>query len=138
MTRGFDPNAVEPIGRQPSRLYISPSKTYLWYGCIIGGTHNDLATVGGLQFTEQQTEAMCARGVDPETCEVMTVKRQATDREICSGWGVMPPVFAFDCPVLGRRADGKVKIITPSGDAKFIRGDGWANKPRTRPGSGFY
>jgi hypothetical protein len=34
--------------------------------------------------------------------------------------------FGIEAPVLERRRDGKVKIISPAGHRVWISGDGWA------------
>lgn len=135
----LDPNETEVIGRQPATLYISPSKSYPWYGDVRGGVRGKLAVSGGERFTTQQEESLIERGMDPLTCETITVKRQACGRtEIVPMLNSLQPVFAFECPVISRRADGKIKVIAPNGDAKFIRADGWAHKPTTRPYQGGY
>ena len=67
--------------------------------------------------------------IDPPTVEVITVRRQATDREMWWPIGSPPPVFAFECPVIHRRADGKVRVIAPAGMVKLVRADGWAGFP---------
>jgi len=61
----------------------------------------------------------------------MTVQRNAGDHEICNGTG-LPGVYQFECPVLSRRADGRVRVIAPSGVEKLVEGDGWTSPRRSR------
>lgn len=134
-----NPDDIEVIGRQPATRIIIPSKPNPWYGTIVGYERDNLAQKGGRRFTEEQERALIERGMDPLTCETITVKRQACGvTEITPMLNTVQPVFAFDCPVIGRRKDGKIKIIAPIGDAKFVRADGWAHPPKTRPYQGFY
>jgi len=138
---GLDPNRVEPIGRQPARRFCTPSKPNPWYGDIVGGTKVLHAEVGGERFTAQQAAALRERANDPLTIATITVKRQATLREAneaCWRVGELRPVFAFECPVIGRGRGGKLMVIAPAGDIKWIEGDGWAEPPSWRPNMGGY
>jgi hypothetical protein len=140
---GLDPN-TPPVGRQPFAAPVKPSGRFLWYGGISGSEGNprsetampDTYRVGGERFTREQAEALKERGLRPEAVETMTVKRQATDREIYCGVGRLPPVFAMECPVVKREAD-KVRVISPSGQLAWVRPDGWVKAPRTRPIQGY-
>ena len=125
MARRLDPN-TPPIGRQPDRVHITPSRSQPWYGAIVTGR----------RFTRQQEAELIKLGADIATAEAITVKRQATGRELWWPTGQLPPVYAFECPVILRRADGRVKVITPSGERKLVRADGWAHPPRRNPASG--
>lgn len=127
MSRLLDPN-TPPVGRQPATPVIIPSKRQPWYGAIIEGH----------RFTRQQENELIKLGADIATAEAMTVKRQATDREYCWPTSQLPPVFAFECPVLAKRADGRFKVIAPSGERKIVFADGWAHRPKRRPSMGFY
>ncbi|MDQ2762169.1 MAG: hypothetical protein M3Y22_01320 [Pseudomonadota bacterium] len=127
-----DPD-TPPVGRQPSRVQIAPSKSYPWYGSIRGGTSEKFGVTGGERFTTQQQAALIQQGRDILTAESLLVKRQANDNELCWALGDLPPVYAFECPVLGRRKDGKVKVVSPSGDVKHVLPDGWAHRPYRRP-----
>ena len=141
---GWDPDAMEPIGRQPARCYVTPSKPYPWYGGIVGGKPNertadlmaDSAIVGGERFTRQQTVELINRRMDAAGPTVLG-KRQATDRELVCGPGQMPAVFAFECPVIRRRTDGAILVISPSGQALHVCADGWVKPPRRRPRAGW-
>jgi hypothetical protein len=98
----LDPN-TPPVGRQQFIVTITPSKIFPWYGFIPGSQGNprsdtampDIYRVGGARFTSQQTGEMHKRRIDPAEVETITVKRQATDREIYCGVGRLPPVFAW-------------------------------------------
>ncbi len=109
----------QPLKRQPDQIYIVPSKPNAWYG-----DWNE-----GERFSGYQLLAMRSLDLDPATVEVITVRRQATDREMWWPIGSPPPVFAFECPVIHRRADGKVRVIAPAGMVKLVRADGWAGFP---------
>jgi hypothetical protein len=107
------------VGRQPEVKIITPSKPNPWYG----------AFEEGKPFTEQQVAAMITAGITPVGCEAIEVKRNATDREYYWPLNSPPPYFAFQCPVIGRRADEKIKVISPSGSPQFVRSDGWVGAP---------
>lgn len=103
------------VGRQPETPVIIPSKPNPWYGAIIDGS----------VFTREQLSELEKRDRDPATVERMTVRRNATDREMWWPNGSLPPVYEFECPVLGRRADGRVRVIAPNGFGKLVYSDGW-------------
>ncbi len=118
-------NFGEVLGRQPETLYITPSKPNPWYG----GYHE------GDKLTAQQRCTLSTREIDQSKVEIVTVYRQATDREMWwpKGYGLLPPLFAFDCPVLARMADGFVRVVTPNGEVKRViplYGRLWATAPR--------
>jgi hypothetical protein len=119
----------EVIGRQPTRIIVIPSAAPSpWYGAIVGGEKTgfgDHSIKGGQRFTEQQVEQMIKRGWDVLTAKAMTVRRNSTDAEIWSGIGQPRPVYEFECPIVHHRADGRVRVIAPSGDEKLVEGDGW-------------
>lgn len=134
-----DPDAVVPVGRQPALRYYRPSGPNPWHGSILGYEVANSAQIGGERFTTEQTETMREMGLDPAAVEAITVKRQATRRE----WGnprigELPDVFSFDCPVIGRRTDGKIKVIAPLGVAKWIEATGWVKPPSKSIYRGFY
>lgn len=110
------------IGRQPAVMLITPSAPYSWYGTIRDNR----------RFTEQQNAKLITAGKDPLTCEAITVRRNATDREHYWPLGSLPPYFAFDCPVVAHMADGRVKVIAPSGENKIVLKDGWVTRPGRR------
>ena len=128
----MDPD-TPPVGRQPARVQIAPSKSYPWYGSIRGGVADAIGIKGGDRFTVQQEAELIRQGRDVPTAEALLVKRQASARELYWPLGQLPPVFAFQCPVIGHRADGKVKVISPSGDVKHVLPDGWSHRPFRRP-----
>lgn len=107
------------IGRQPAVMMVTPSAPYAWYGTIRDER----------RFTEQQIGKLITAGKDPLTCEAIEVRRNATDREHYWPIGSLPPYFAFECPVVTRLADGRIKIIAPSGENKIVLRDGWVTRP---------
>jgi len=115
--------AYDIIGRQPKVLHISPSKSYPWYGKIIEGR----------RFTVEQELGLAHLGIKPDDVEAMKVRRTSNDNEFWTPLYTYPPVFEFECPILGHRADGKVKVLSPCGDAKLIFSNGWIGKhPKKR------
>lgn len=124
----------EVIGRQPDRIQINPSRQYPWYGAIVGGElvgFGGHTVKGGERFTEQQADQLRKRGKSPETVDTMTVRRNSTDRELWSG-DRLRPVYEFECPVLSRQADGRARVIAPSGAVKLVEADGWTSPYRRR------
>lgn len=119
----------KPLGLpQPEIANYRPSKTTLWYGDRDGVD----------QLTKQQRHACAMRGVDADDAERQTVRRYASQEEhywpVCS-WNpkALPrPFFEFQCPILQRRADGRIKVIAPNGDAALVREDGWALPNQTK------
>jgi hypothetical protein len=110
------------LGRQPEVCYIIPSKPNAWYGAIVEGE----------RFTRQQLAVLKQRSIDPETVEAITVTRNATTREYYWPAGSLAPVFQFECPVVHRRADGRVRVIAPIGDEVLVFADGWPTPPPTK------
>lgn len=111
------------IRRQPEVLHIVPSKPNPWYGSIVEGD----------PLTIEQRRALAERGLAEDT-PTMIVYRQATDREMWWGLNSAPPVFEFECPIIGHRAQTKasppkVKILSPNGEAKLVFPDGWTRRP---------
>lgn len=106
--------------RQPEILpVLAPSKIPLWYGWAAEGD----------RFTFSQRQTMEADGIDPETVDVIHCRRAANDREVYVSFGQMPPIYEFDCPIIGWGRTGKVKVISPSGLSAFVRSDGWVGSP---------
>lgn len=101
--------------RQPDTIVINPSRSYPWYGCWTEGD----------RLTHGQRAALASRAIDADTVEIITVRRHATTQEMWWPTNQPPPVFEFDCPVLGRQRDGRIRIIAPSGEQALIEGDGW-------------
>ena len=85
--------------RQPAQIYVTPSNPSPWYG----------AAGEGDQFTQQQLAEMERLGLEAGAVEVLRVKRSATDKEEWIPVGATHTVFEFDCPVIGRRTDGRIK-----------------------------
>lgn len=114
------------MGRQPATLYVTPSGEHPWYGTYLGNR----------ALSEQQFNAMISAGLDLTSPETVTVRRNATDREMWWGLNSFPPYFEFECPVLSRLADGRIKVIAPSGANKIVLSDGWATRPGKRKSAG--
>lgn len=119
------PHKGSILGRMPERVLIVPSKRQPWYGAWEPGARLSIA----------QLDELRRRGIDPDTVEVMEVRREATHAEYYIPIHTWPPVFAFECPVIGQYGD-RVRVIAPDGGVSLIRRDGWAHKPRTSPYSG--
>ena len=122
--------ALHVMGRQPAEARITPSKPNPWYGTITGGTREAGAIKGGSRFTAEQDRELARRGID-DTVDVqaLTVRRSATMAEAWWPDTQPPPVFEFECPVIGTRADGRLVVISPAGDAKLVQPDGWTSAP---------
>lgn len=109
-------------GRMPASVTISPSRDYPWYGRYQPDR----------SLTEQQYNALISAGCDPTNPETITVRRNATDQEMWWGTDQFPPYFEFECPIVSRLADGRVKVIAPSGANKIVLRDGWVTRPGKR------
>ncbi|QUT07968.1 hypothetical protein KFK14_11585 [Sphingobium phenoxybenzoativorans] len=105
------------------RRTITPSNQGFWEGSIREGD----------RFTNEQMHSMIVYGLVPGEVETLVVTRPATARELWWPTGTPAPVFEFECPVLGLRKDGKVKVISPSGLAKWVWPDGAITRPRKAP-----
>lgn len=130
---------TEPVilGRQPAIMKCTPSRANAWYGTIIGGEIGRLGVSGGERFTAQQTYALRDLGWSPDTVETITVTRNATWAEAYWPKTSPTPQYQFDCPVISRRRDGRVNIISPSGLAETVAADGWAGQaPAAEKGRG--
>lgn len=103
--------------RQPDTIVINPSVSYPWYGSWTEGD----------RLTHGQRAAMAKASIDADAVEIITVRRYATAREMWWPTTQPPPVFQFDCPVIGRQRDGRIRIIAPSGEEALIEGDGWTS-----------
>lgn len=109
------------VGRQPAVIHIVPSKQQPWYGAIVPDH----------RFTAQQLAQLGKRGLDPTTVGVLTVRRNATTREMYWPLGSLPPVYAFDCPVIAHGTD-RVTVIAPDGSTRKVYLDGWTTPPPKR------
>ena len=101
------------IGRQPEVCYFTPSKPNPWYGTIIEGR----------RYTGEQLRALDALKVHPDKVASITVRRNATTREMWWPQGGTPPQYEFECPVRVRRGD-RVQVISPAGLHVWINADG--------------
>lgn len=117
------------IGRQPYFVLVTPSKDpFPWYGSIVGGERTGFdghSITGGQRFTEQQVAQLIKRGCDILTADAIAVRRNSADSELWCPIGQLRAVYEFECPVVHRRADGRIRVIAPSGEEKLVEGDGW-------------
>ncbi|KQN12028.1 hypothetical protein [Sphingomonas sp. Leaf28] len=124
----------EIIGRQPATYLITPSKPRpAWYGTIEGGEKTGFgghSITGGKRFTNEQARECISRGLDVLTAPAITVKRNSSIDEIWSGAHGPRPVYQFECPIIRRMADGRVRVIAPSGVEKIVEADGWTSPDR--------
>ncbi|TCP91862.1 hypothetical protein C8J42_103554 [Sphingomonas sp. PP-CE-1A-559] len=128
----------EVIGRQPAAWLVTPSKTpYAWYGTIEDGEKVGFgghSIKGGRRFTNEQARECMSRGLDVLTAPAMTVRRNVGILELSLGTFRPLPVYEFECPIIRKLADGRVRVIAPSGAEKLVEGDGWTS-PRRNSGS---
>jgi len=128
----------EVIGRQPSAWLVTPSKTpYAWYGTIEDGEKVGFgghSIKGGRRFTNEQAREVMKRGLDVLTAPAMTVQRNVGMLELTPGPPGLPSVYQFECPIIRKLADGRVRVIAPSGAEKLVEADGWT-APRRKSGS---
>lgn len=104
------------VGRQPKVIYIAPSKEPSpWCGVIVAGE----------RFTAQQIAALRARGLDPVTARAITVRRNVPMADMWWPTFDLTPVYEFECPIVGTRADGRFNVIAPIGKTKIVEADGW-------------
>lgn len=124
------------IGRQPVAYLITPSAArFPWYGTIEGGEKTGFgghSITGGQRFTNEQARECISRGLDVLTAPAMTVRRNSTMNEIWCGFRDLRPVYEFECPIIRKMADGRVRVIAPSGDEKLVEADGWTAPYRKR------
>jgi len=120
--------SADILGRQPVTLYIAPSKPNPWYGTIVDGVAGKFAITGGERFTAEQAFAIRQRDLDLAKLGVITVTRNATTREMYWPKSSPTPQYQFECPVLTRQRDGRVRIISPSGLIETVDADGFAGR----------
>lgn len=107
------------LGRQPGLQLVTPSKPNPWFGTAAEGD----------RYTVQQLHEMARLKLDPEVVESILVKRLSSYKENWWPKGGLTPFYQFECPVLGRLRDGRVKILAPAGLPMIVFGDGWATRP---------
>jgi len=107
------------VGRHPAQMVISPSNQSPWLGWRDPGQ----------RFTRPQLYYLRHRGFDPDTVEWIMVRRCATQREMSWSRGDPIPAFEFECPIVLRRADGRLNVLSPSGESKIVLADGWVSHP---------
>jgi len=90
----------------------------------------------GARYSDAQLYEMVVRGLSPDTAEAIRVMRPASRDETWWGVDLPAPIHEYDCPVLGRRADGRIKILAPAGIAKLVLADGWTHHPKKARGWG--
>jgi hypothetical protein len=85
----------------------------------------------GARYSHEQLHTMVVRGLNPETAEAIRVKRKAVSSE--TWWPTGPaPVHEYDCPIIQRRADGRLTVLAPAGITTLVFADGWARQPKKR------
>lgn len=109
-------------GRQPGILHMNPSRDYPWYGTYLGNR----------EMSEQQFNGLITANMPLVNPPTLTVRRNATDKEMWWGTNQFPPYFQFECPVIKSLADGRYKVISPSGAVKIVLKDGWVTRPGKR------
>lgn len=128
----------EVIGRQPASWLVTPSKSpYPWYGTIEDGEKTGFdghSIKGGRRFTNEQARECMSRGLDVLTAPAMTVRRNVGLLELSLGTIRPVPVYEFECPIIRKLADGRVRVIAPSGVEKLVEADGWTS-PHRKSGS---
>ena len=108
------------MGRAPPQMVITPSNQGPWIGWLDAGE----------RFTRPQLYYLRHRGFDPATVEWIMVRRCATHREMYIPAGAPTPAFEFECPIILRRADGRLNVLSPSGESKIVLADGWVSHPK--------
>ena len=121
-----EPGSYVIHGRQPATMVISPSNQSPWIGRLDPGQ----------RFTRAQIYYLRQRGFDPDTVEWIMVRRCATSREMFLDREQPTPAFEFECPIILRRADGRLNILAPSGDSKIVLADGWVAHPKKKRSQG--
>ena len=124
----------EIIGRQPASYRLAPSAArFPWYGTIEGGALTGFgghSITGGKRFTNEQARECISRGLDVLTAPAMTVRRNVGILELSVGTFRPVPVYEFQCPIVRKMADGRVRVIAPSGAEKLVEADGWSSPDR--------
>lgn len=110
------------MGRQPVPCQWTPSKSQPWYGIIIEGE----------RFTKQQLHILKRRAIDPATAEAITVTRYADMTETWWPSRSPKPIFQFECPVVHRCHDGRIRVVRPDGTEGLVYADGWNTPPPTK------
>lgn len=122
------------LGRWPAVAKITPSNPSPWYGSIPGAERHSGSMRGGTRFTTEQQAAIVQRGLSTADVPAMVVRRRATMAEAWWPQGSPAPLYEFECPIVGHRADGRRLVITPAGMAKLVQCDGWITAPRRASG----
>lgn len=103
--------ARHPIEKVVPETYrVTPSRIDPWRG--------GWSAAG--RFTGEQLRKLPALGLDPATVETVLVRSKATTREMWWPTGSPAPEFRFECPVIGRRRDGRLLILAPAGIACLV------------------
>jgi hypothetical protein len=96
----------------------TPSNMEIWGGSMEAGD----------RFSREQLYQLAARNLAADEVETLVVRRKATIRELWWGPNDNTPIFEFECPVLSRQRDARVKVISPSGVIKLVWPDGAITK----------
>ena len=101
---------------------ITPSNISPWFG----------TWEGDAVYTLQQIAIVKAMGKDIDALDHIDVRVPVSDRDVWAPLGTKM-VHLVRCPVIQRRpSDGRLKVITPIGDAKLVWPDGRIRKPKRR------
>lgn len=106
----------------PNETWITPSVLNAWRGSRRPGAR---WTIMQEQFADQHS-------VDLETCEAIKVRSKVSAREAWWPTGQPAPVYVFECPVIRRRKDGHLLVLSPAGLAKWVYPDGSISKGSMR------
>jgi hypothetical protein len=93
---------------------ITPSRINPWRG----------AREPGARWTWGQIHQLRERHYDPETIEGIMVRSVVTPREMWWPTTDQAPVYVFECPIIARRHDGRLLVLSPAGMAKWVHPDG--------------
>lgn len=111
----------QPPVLQPANFRVTPSKPVNpWCSQWLAGDH----------YSRHQRAVMQRDRIDPETVGFIRVKRSAVQTETWFPKGYPAPVHEYDCPILQRRLDGKLRILSPAGVPVIVLDDGWVAVPR--------
>lgn len=106
----------------PWEIHITPSNINPWRGQRREAD----------RYTMEQHWRMKQAGIDPDTVEDVIVRDRTSWREWWSGGA--QPVYVMPCPILERRPNGELLVLSPAGDRKIVQADG--TKGRRRRGFG--
>lgn len=104
----------------PNRIQVTPSRFEPWRA----------VRRSDQRYTNLQLTEMVIEGLDPETCDFVVVRSQATKREYWWGAGSPTPVFLCPSPIVERRGADKLRVISPAGSREWVYSDGAITRAR--------